>query len=161
MKLIKLVCCVTLLTLLGGCGSILTPSPECRPLSAFDAIIISPVASDETIVEENKYNQLPPKIAALSTTFLKENIEDSNIFKHVSTSSECTSGAIKIDSKIATLIHHNGEFHATIRGSIVECKTGNTLYRFKEVWSEKDSALVAEKYANDISRSIKKNLVCK
>lgn len=161
MKLIKSGYFVTLLTLLSGCGSILTPSPECRPLSYFDTIIISPVASDETIVEENKYKQLPPKISALSTTLLKENIEDSNIFKHVSISSECTSGAIKIDSKITTLIHHNGEFHASIRGSIVECKTGDTLYRFKEVWSEKDGSQVSEKYANDISRSIKKHLACK
>jgi hypothetical protein len=142
-----------------GCATFLKPTTKCQPLSSFNTVIISPVTSDETIVEEKKYSQLPPQIAALATILLKEKIEDSRMFKNIIQSSECAAGAIKIDTKISSFIHRRG-FHATIRGSIVDCQTNEVIYRFQDVESESNSFKISSEIAQVITKGISKYYQC-
>jgi hypothetical protein len=137
-----LLCITTLLLLLVGCADrYLKPISTCQPLSAFDTIIITPFNGDSAFIEEAQYGHLPPRIALATTERLKDQLEDSHMFRNVIQSSDCTDHAIKIDGKIYSLTHHRRSFHIGIRGQIINCQNGDGLYKYDND-DEQDSEIV-------------------
>lgn len=158
------ICIVTVFLLFVGCTNInktLRPTSVCQPLSAFDTIIIAPINGDSALVEEEQYRHLPRDIALATTNSLKDQIEDAHIFKKVKQSSDCADHAIKIDAKIYSLIHHRRSFHVGIRGQILNCLTGESIYKFDSD-DEQDSEIIKlpGQIADKLVDGIKTKLTC-
>jgi hypothetical protein len=155
------ICTVIALMLSIGCANkYLKPTSTCQPLSVFEKIVIAPISGDNAFVEEEQYKGLPRDIAAANTEQLKEQIEDSQMFKEVIQSPDCVDGAIKIDGKIYSLIHHRG-FHVGIRGQIINCRTGERLYKFdNDDEQDSKSIKIPRQIAEDLTKGIRAKLKC-
>jgi hypothetical protein len=147
-----------------GCASTntyLKPVSSCQPLSAFDTILLSPISSDSAFVEERKYGHLPPQIASAATDNLKDKLEEGRAFRRVILSSNCATRAIKLEGKIYQLIHNKGKFRIGIRGQIVNCDTGEALYKFhKEDESDSEIRKLPKQIAGHLADGITAKLVC-
>jgi hypothetical protein len=146
-----------------GCVSYntyLKPTSTCQPLSAFNTLVISPFNGDAAFVEEDQYRAIPHDIAVATTDELKELVENSHLFSKVILSSDCPKHAIKIEGKIYRLIHHRG-FHAGVRGQIVNCQTGESLYKFdNDDEQDEDSYKLPGQIAEKLTDGIKAKLTC-
>jgi hypothetical protein len=139
------ICIIAILFLCGGCASsakYLQPTSVCKPLSAFDTIVIAPFDSESTFVEESQYKHLPNAVALASTDKLKDQIQDNRIFSKVIKSSDCVDRAIKIDVKFNNLIHRKREFNLEYSGQIINCQNGERLYTFNSrEWADESMRL--------------------
>jgi hypothetical protein len=158
-----LICIIGLLFFSVGCMSTntyLQPTSACKPLSAFDTLVISPFNGDAAFVEEDRYRGIPHDIAVATTDELKDLAEDGHLFRKVIQSSDCPKHAVKIDGKIYSLIHHRG-FHAGVRGQIINCQTGETLYKFNnDDEQDSDSYKLPRQIAEKLTDGIKAKLTC-
>ena len=156
------ICIVTIFLLCGGCTNrYLKPTSICQPLSTFDTIVIAPINSDSAFVEEEQYRQLPHNIALAITDNLKDQLEDNHIFSKVIQSSDCVDHAIKIDGKIYSLIHHRRSFHVGIRGQIINCQNGESLYKFdNNDEQDSESVKLPSQIAGKLVAGIKAKLTC-
>ena len=145
-----------------GCTNMyLRPTSTCQPLSAFDTLVIAPFNGDSAFVEEGQYRGLPHDIAVATTDRLKDQIEISHIFSKVIQSSDCADRAIKIDGKIYSLIHNRRSFHVGIRGQIINCQTGESLYKFdNDDESDSESFKLPSQIAEKLTDGIKAKLIC-
>lgn len=135
-------------------------SAMCQPLSNFKKIVISPVSSEKAFVEEERYKVLPSEFAIATTEQLKIQIEDSQIFGEVIQSPDCVDDAIKIDSRIFSLIHHRG-FHVGIRGQLIDCNTGQRLYVFEnDDENDSESIKIPRQIAKNLTEGIRAKLIC-
>ncbi len=162
MKKNILICIITTIFLCGGCtDKYLKPTSICKPLSAYDTIVIAPFDGDSSFVEELQYGHLPKEIARATTERLKDTIEDNHIFRSVIQSSDCVDHAIKIDGKIYSLTHYRRSFHVGIRGQITDCQNGERLYIFDND-DEQDSEIVKlpGQIAGKLVAGIKAKLIC-
>jgi hypothetical protein len=161
MKKNLLICSMVMLFLSIGCtNTYLKPTSTCQPLSAFDTLVISPFNGDAAFVEEGQYRGLPHDIAVATTERLKDQIENSHMFRKVIQSSDCADRAIKIDGKIYSLINHRG-FHAGVRGQIINCQTGESLYKFdNDDESDSESFKLPIQIAEKLTDGIKAKLIC-
>jgi len=162
MKRNLLICTIAVLFLDIGCAAryLKSTSPVCQPLSAFDTIVISPVDSSKVFIEEDQYRGLAPNIAVATTEQLKDQIEDSQMFSRVIQSLDCADGAIKVESKMFSLSHHRG-FHVGIRGQIVNCRTGERLYKFEyDDESDSEAIKIPRQIAEKLTRGIRAKLIC-
>jgi hypothetical protein len=150
-----------LLPLLLGCAKYyLTPVSACRPLSAYDTLIIAPFDGDSAFVEEEKYTHLPRSIANATPDHLKEKVEDTHLFRNVAISPNCADHAVKLDGKIYSLSHHRG-FYAGIRGKIIDCKTGESLYKYDKEEQDDDSINLPPQIASKLASGIRAKMACK
>lgn len=158
----NLLICITVVLFLGtGCvNTYLKPTSTCQPLSAFDTLVISPFNGDAAIVEEERYRGIPHDIALETTEDLKDEVENNHLFRKVIESSACAKHAIKIDGKIYRLIHHRG-FHAGVRGQIIDCQTGESIYKFNnDDEQDDDSYKLPSQIAVKLTDGIKAKLSC-
>ncbi|HEX9021057.1 MAG TPA: hypothetical protein VF903_07335 [Nitrospirota bacterium] len=145
----------------GSYNSYLKPTAGCQPLSAFDTIIIAPFNGDAALVEEEKYEHLPREVARAASEQLKINIEEDHLFKKVLQSSNCADHAVKIDGSIYSLIHSRRTFHLGVRGQVVNCQTGESLYRFdNDDEQDSDIVILPRQIAEKISEGIRAKLKC-
>jgi len=145
-----------------GCtNTYLKPTSTCQPLSAFNTLVISPFTGDKAFVEEEQYRSFPHDIVIAITEQLKDQMEDSHMFNKVIQSSDCSDRAIKIDGKIYSLIHHRRSFHIGIRGQLINCQTGESLYKFDND-DEQDSEIIKlpGQIAGKLINGIKAKLIC-
>jgi hypothetical protein len=83
------------------------------------------------------------------------------MFSKVIQSSECADHAVKIDGKIYRLIHNRGTFHFGIRGKIIDCQNGKSLYQFdSDDESDSESFQLPPKIAERLTDGIKEKLIC-
>jgi len=157
-----LICITASLLLCVGCASMdLKPTSSCQPLSAFTTIVISPFNADNALVEEDKYKDLPRKIAAASTDRLKDQLEDNHVFGKVLVSTECADHAIKIDGKIYSLIHHKRSYHVDIGGQVINCQTGEVMYKYRNSdEQDSESIILPDQIAGKLMNGIKDKLIC-
>jgi len=138
----------------------LRPTSTCQPLSAFDTLVISPFNGDAAFVEEEQYRLLPHQIAVATTEQLKDQIEDSHMFSKVIQSSDCVDRAIRIDGKIYILSHKRRSFNVFSRGQIINCQTGESLYKFDKENNNSESSKLPHEIAEDLTGGIKERLTC-
>lgn len=161
MKKSILICIFTLLVFGNGCaGRYLSPISTCKPLSAFNTIVIAPFEGDSAFVEESKYKQLPHDIARAVTERLKEQLEFNYIFPKVIQSSVCVDQAIKIEGKIYRVDHQKRTFHAGVRGRIINCQNNIPLYLFDHDEEEFESSKLPGQIADKLYEGIKERLTC-
>jgi hypothetical protein len=122
--------------------------------------VISPFNGDAALVEEGQYRGLPHDIAVATTERLKDQIENSHIFSKVIQSSDCADRAIKIDGKIYSLIHHRRAFHVGVRGHIINCQNGETLYKYDADEQDSKSITLPGQIAEELTNGIKARLIC-
>jgi len=155
--------CIGLVVLLlnNGCiNTYLRPTTTCKPLSTFDTLVISPFNGDAAFVEEDRYKGIPHDIAVATTEELKDQVENSHMFRKVIQSSECVKHAVKIDGKIYSLIHHRG-FHAGIRGQLINCETGESLYKFNnDDEQDSESYKLPSQIAEKLTEGMRAKLKC-
>jgi hypothetical protein len=124
--------------------------------------IISPVDITTTVVEEVRYNHLPPILASATEIELKEAIANTKLFNNVLTSSECTDDAVRLAPKMYSLIHHLHGFHVNIRAQLIDCRSGNILLTItRKDESDAESAKLPEQIARRMVQDMKEYLFCK
>ncbi len=129
-----------------------------KPLSKYGTVVIIPFNANNAIVEEDKYASLPKTIAARATEHLKENLLEKKSFNKITIADSCTGRAIKVESKIHSLIHHKGKFEVTVKGIIADCSTGESLYEFEVEEKDSDSARLPGNAASKLADGILQKL---
>lgn len=142
-------------------NSYLKPAAGCQPLSAFDTIVIAPFSGEGALVEEEKYEHLPREVARTTSEQLKVYLEEDHLFKKVIQSSNCADHAIKIDGKIYSLIHSRRTFHLGVRGQVINCQNGETLYRYdNDDEQDSDIIILPRQIAAKLTEGIKGKMKC-
>lgn len=150
-----------LMFLNSGCKNVyLKPTSTCIPLSSFDTLVISPFNIDSAFVEETQYKGIPHEIAIATVEQFKDYIEEYKMFRKTIISSDCADQAIKIDWKINSLIHNGGSFHVFFSGKIINCQTGETLYKFDREDINSISFRLSHQIADDLSTYMKAIMKC-
>jgi hypothetical protein len=140
-----------------GCSS---QKVVCTPPAGIDTIVVVPFKSDTTFVEEEKYNNLPPAIATETTAQLIKYLENSHMFSKVIQSSGCLANAVKIDGKIASLVHHKGNFTIIARGNVTNCQTKIEIEKFENSNSDSKSVKLPNKIAEEVADDFRQ-IICK
>jgi len=156
---------IVMLFLSSGCNnslnhSYLKPTTVCKPLSAFDILVISPLTGDSVFVEETQYKGIPKDLANATNERLKEYFEENRMFAKTIISTDCADKAIKIDCKLNNLSHRSGRFHTVISGKIINCQTGETLYRFENDEADSQSFRLPDEILKNLSRGIRAKMDC-
>jgi len=152
---------ISILFFLAGCADrILRPTSICQPLSDFDTIVIAPVNIDSVLVEEVIYKHLPKDIAVHINDKLKDELENSHSFNKIILSSDCSGKAIKVESKIDSLLNYRRDFHVMINEKILNCESGEYLYKFNLDESKEYIVDLSDKIARKIAAGINAKLIC-
>ena len=141
------------------------PIANCKPLSAYNTVILMPFSTDRVVVLEKRVRMIasPDTLSVISDTIsekLKDRLDNSGKFDKVIINGNCVDHAIKIEAKVTALTHHKGRYHIFAEGKISDCKTGVPLYKFE--LDERDSNLlvIPNQIANEVFNGIQKRMVC-
>jgi len=142
--------------------------PDCSKPSPFPTVIITPFSSDDVLIEGIKEGGEMSDIAGglkgvanrIGET-LKDKLAEYRKFDNILQGGECGAQSIKVEGKIVYLAHvHRTGFVVLVRGKILNCTTGESLYKFEVKEDDDELYQVPDKIAREIAREIYDKLLC-
>lgn len=170
-RLFPLVCLLSML--LSGCfiknlhNKLFNP-PDCSKPSPFSSVIIAPFSTDEVLIEGISEGKEMVSIGGglkgitnrIGET-LKDKLAEYKKFDKITQGGECGDRAIKVEGKVIGLAHiHRTGYVVVVRGAIINCTTGETLYKFEVKEDDDELYKVPDKIAKEIAEDIYDKLLC-
>lgn len=170
-KLLPGICLLSLI--LSGCFVVnlhnkLFNPPDCSKPSPFSTVTIIPFSTDEVLIEgisEGKeMTNIGGGLKGITNRIgesLKDKLSAYRKFDKISQGSECGDRSIKVEGKVVSLAHiHRTGFVLFVRGEILNCTTGESLYKFEVKEDDDELYKVPDKIAKKIAEEIYDKLLC-
>jgi hypothetical protein len=139
------------------------PVSGCKSLSSYSVVNLTPFDTSTTIVSaamrDNVSGSLRGYVQEINDQ-LRTKLEATKKFSRVTDGAECGGQSLRIEGKIVALEQDRSKLRVLIRGNILQCSTGEVLYRFEQ--DDTDSALLrtAEIIADRLVVDIANQMTC-
>ena len=142
--------------------------PDCSKPAAFATVIIAPFGTDEVmfdgITEGKEITNIGSSLKGITSRMeeqLNDKLTEYKKFDKIILGGNCVDGSIKIEGKVIELAHrHRTGYVMLVRGKILNCSTGESLYKFEIEEDDDELHSVPDKIAREIAEEIYEKLLC-
>ena len=116
------------------------------------ALVLVPADTTSTTIDEPRHAQVAATLAADLEANLRERLERSGRFSQVLMQCPGDRPALKLETRLESMLHHHGRFQARVTTRIVDCGTGELL-------TPPDATEERDHDPSDIARDVAKHIL--